>query len=68
MTRQEKALRTIEGMILAYCPGISSTADKLLNQIYAYAHVAINECDNKHPTWLIDMNNDYKRLKKDGVI
>lgn len=68
MTRQEKALRTIEGMILAYCPGINSNADKLLNQIYTYVHVAINECDNKHHNWVSELEADYEQLKKDGII
>ena len=68
MTLQEKALRTIEGMILSYCPVLDTEEHKLLNQIYAYAHVAVGECDNKHRDWVKELNADYRKLKKHGVI
>jgi len=65
MDKKTKALKVIEGLSL--CTGLDLD-NKAVNSIYRYAHVALGNCENKHPDWSEELDETYKDLKAKGII
>ncbi|MHA1757233.1 MAG: hypothetical protein ACTSVV_10720 [Promethearchaeota archaeon] len=64
-----KALETIEGLTLLYQDGRRSLedAERILDDIYKYSHIANEHCGNPHKNWVKELNDMYKSLKKDYI-
>jgi len=60
---QERALRVIEGMILA-----TEAEDEMLQACYRFAHVGVGECGNPHANWQKEVNAMYRKLKRNGIL
>ena len=58
-----KALKTIEGMILATEP-----TNEMLRACYRFTHVALGACENPHQDWANELEQTYQKLVKEGVI
>ena len=65
MDIKTKALLVIEGLT---SEGISMPPEKMLGEIYRFAHIARGECGNPHEGWAEELTEAYTALKKHGVI
>jgi hypothetical protein len=64
-----KALKTIEGLTMLYQDGKRSLkdAERILDEIYRYSHIANEHCENPHKNWMKELNDMYKALKKNYI-
>ncbi|KKM82184.1 hypothetical protein LCGC14_1322090 [marine sediment metagenome] len=61
MKYERKALRVIEGSLL-----IDEPKDPRLLFIYRMAHAELGECE--HPKWVEELEETYRKLRKDNII
>ena len=63
MNRATKALRVIEGMMV-----VTEPENKMLMACYKFAHVGLGNCGNAHQDWVVELDDMYSRLRREGVI
>jgi hypothetical protein len=63
-----KVLQTIEGLCLLWESGTKASPDKLIGEIYRYAHIGLERCENPHVDWRKELHETHKELKKMGII
>ena len=59
-----KALETIEGLTL----GDIKPDEKVIENCYKFAHVALARCKNPHTDWGQELEETHKLLKVNGII
>lgn len=67
---KKRALKVIEGSCLLWQsgPAKAKRASVFLGCIFRYAHLALGECKEPHAEWVVELNQIYKAMVKNGVI